>query len=138
MPNNSTSFYNNYYLEDKSKKSKQENILKNDFTLDQNDYEKLKMAEQMNKLYSNSYGTNKENNVLNENNKIFDFNSSNFFRKAGKAYISIMNDSVLFINDPEKSFNKFGIIFTKENNLIYIGFAILIFSFMLWLIDITS
>lgn len=135
MPNNSTSFYNNYYLEDKSK---QENILKNDFTLDQNDYEKLKMAEEMNKLYSNSYGANKENNVLNENNKIFDFNSSNFFKKAGKTYISIMNDSVLFINDPEKSFNKFGIIFTKENNLIYIGFAILIFSFMLWLIDITS
>lgn len=138
MPSNSTLFYNNYYLEDKSKKSTQENILKNPFTLDYNDYEKLKTAEQYNKLYSNIYGVNKENNILNENNKIFDFNSSDFFRKAGKAYISIMNDSVIFINDPNKSFNKFGIIFTKENNLIYIGFAILIFSFMLWLIDITS
>ena len=49
-----------------------------------------------------------------------------------------MNDFVLFINDPDKSYNKFGIIFTKEDNLIYIGFAILIISFMFWLIDITS
>jgi len=135
MPSNSTSFYNNYYLEDKNS---QENILKNDFTIDKNDYENLKTAEQYNLLYANTYGVNKKNSILNENNKIFDFNSSNFFRKAGKAYISIMNDTVLFINDPDKSFNKFGIIFTKENNLIYIGFAILIFSFMLWLIDITS
>ena len=135
MPSNSTSFYNNYYLEDKNS---QENILKNDFTIDKNDYENLKTAEQYNLLYANTYGVNKKNSILNENNKIFDFNSSDFFRKAGKTYISIMNDTVIFINDPDKSFNKFGIIFTKENNLIYIGFAILIFSFMLWLIDITS
>jgi hypothetical protein len=138
MPSDSTSFYNNYYLEDKSNKNKEENILKNDFTLSYNDYQNLKNSEQYNKLFSNTYGVNKENNVLNENNKIFDFNSSDFLKKSGKAYISIMRDSVIFINDPDKSFNKFGIIFTKENNLIYIGFAILIFSFMLWLIDITS
>jgi hypothetical protein len=138
MPSNSTSFYNNYYLENKDEKGTQENILKNSFTIDKNDYENLKTAEQYNLLYANTYGVNKKNSILNENNKIFDFNSSNFFRKAGKAYISIMNDTVLFINDTDKSFNKFGIIFTKENNLIYIGFAILIFSFMLWLIDITS
>jgi hypothetical protein len=118
MPSNSTSFYNNYYLENKSKKSIEENILKNDFTLDYNDYEKLKMAEQINKLNINTYGVNKENNVLNENNKIFDFNSSNFFKKAGKAYISIMNDFVLLLNDSDRSLNKIGIIFTKENNLI--------------------
>lgn len=138
MPSKSTSFYNNYYLEDKSKTSIDENILKNNFTLDYNDYEKLKIAEQYNKLYSNIYGVNKENIGLNENNKIFDFNSPEFLKKSGKAYISIMNDLTLFFNEPDKSYNKLGIIFTKENNLIYIGFAILVFSFMLWLIDITS
>jgi hypothetical protein len=95
MPSSSTSFYNNYYLEDNSKKSIDENILKNDFTLDYTDYQKLKTNEQYNKLYSNTYEINKENNVLNENNKIFNFVSSDFFRKAGKAYISIMNDFVL-------------------------------------------
>ena len=138
MPSSSTSFYNNYYLEDNSKKSIDENILKNDFTLDYTDYQKLKTNEQYNKLYSNTYGVNKENNVLSENNKIFNFVSSDFLKKAGKAYISIMNDFVLLLNDPDKSLNKIGIIFTKENNLIYIGFAVLIISFMFWLIDITS
>lgn len=138
MPSSSTSFYNNYYLEDNSKKSIDENILKNDFTLDYTDYQKLKTNEQYNKLYSNTYGVNKENNVLSENNKIFNFVSSDFLKKAGKAYISIMNDFVLLLNDSDRSLNKIGIIFTKENNLIYIGFAILIISFMFWLIDITS
>ena len=138
MPSSSTSFYNNYYLEDNSKKSIDENILKNDFTLDYTDYQKLKTNEQYNKLYSNTYGVNKENNILSENNKIFNFISSDFFKKAGKAYISIMNDFVLLLNDPDRSLNKIGIIFTKENNLIYIGFAVLIISFMFWLIDITS
>jgi hypothetical protein len=134
-----TTFYNNYFLQDKkNNNSKDENILKNNFTLDYNDYEKLKIAEQYNKLYSNIYGANKENISLNENNKIFDFNSNDFLKKSGKVYISIMNDLTLFINDDNKSFNKFGIIFTKDENLIYIGFAILLFSFILWLIDITS
>jgi len=138
MPSNSTSYYNNYYLEDKSKSNTQENILKNDFGLNYTDYENLKTAEQYNKLYSNIYGVNKENIALNENNKIFNFNFNGFLIKSSKAYISIMNDIVLFINDPDKSYNKFGIIFTKEDNLIYIGFAVLIISFMFWLIDITS
>ena len=134
-----TTFYDNYFLENKkNNNSKDENILKNNFTLDYNDYEKLKIAEQYNKLYSNIYGVNKENISLNENNKIFDFNSSDFLKKSGKVYISIINDLTLFINDNNKSLNKFGIIFTKDDNLIYIGFAILLFSFILWLIDITS
>ena len=136
-----TTFYDNYFLQDKknnNRNSKDENILKNNFTLDYNDYEKLKIAEQYNKLYSNIYGVNKENISLNENNKIFDFNSNDFLKKSGKVYISIINDLTLFINNDNKSFNKFGIIFTKDDNLIYIGFAILLFSFILWLIDITS
>jgi hypothetical protein len=134
-----TTFYDNYFLQDKkNNNSKDENILKNNFTLDYNDYEKLKIAEQYNKLYSNIYGVNKENISLNENNKIFDFNSNDFLKKSGKVYISIINDLTLFINDDNKSFNKFGIIFTKDDNLIYIGFSILLFSFILWLIDITS
>ena len=76
-----TSFYNKYYL-DRPKEStgQNKNILKKQFTLNNNDYEKLKIAEQYNKLYSNIYGVNKENIVLNENNKIFDFNSPDFFK----------------------------------------------------------
>lgn len=128
----STSFYNRYFLE------KNKNILKNNFTLDYNDYEKLKIAEQYNKLYSNIYGVNQEQNILNENNKIFNFNLNGFLKKSGKAYISIINDLTIYINDPEKNYNKLGIIFTKDDNLIYIGFAIVVLAFFMWLIDITS
>ena len=45
-----TSFYNKYYLNDRDS-----NILKKDFTLNTTEYEKLKIAEQYNKLYSNIY-----------------------------------------------------------------------------------
>jgi len=128
----STSFYNRYFLE------KDKNILKNKFTLDYNDYEKLKIAEQYNKLYSNIYGVNKENNEVKENDKIFNLNMNGFLKKSGKAYVSIINDLTIFVNDPDKSYNKLGVIFTKDENLIYIGFAVVVLAFFMWLIDITS
>ena len=128
----STSFYNRYFLE------KDKNVLKNKFTLDYNDYEKLKIAEQYNKLYSNIYGVNKNNNEIKENNKVFNLNIDGFLKKSGKAYVSIINDLTIYINDPNKSYNKLGIIFTKDENLIYIGFAVVVLAFFMWLIDITS
>ncbi len=128
----STSFYNRYFLE------KDKNILKNKFTLDYNDYEKLKIAEQYNKLYSNIYGVNKDNIEIKENNKVFNLNMDGFLKKSGKAYVSIINDLTIYINDPNKSYNKLGLIFTKDENLIYIGFAVVVLAFFMWLIDITS
>ena len=43
-----------------------------------------------------------------------------------------------YLGSDDKSLNKLGVIFTKNDNLIYIGILFIILSFFLWLIDITS
>ena len=138
-----TSFYNKYYLNNSGKEninSENINILKKDFTLNYSDYQKLKISEQYNKLYSNIYDKNKINIEENENKKIYNLSFSDLINKSGLVYINLLNDLAIFfsINNKDKSLNKLGKILVKDDNLIYIGVLILVLSFLLWLINITS
>jgi len=137
-----TSAYQSYYLDNSKNASKQNatGVLKKDFTLDITDYEKLKIAEQYNKLYTNIFETNKENEKLKENKKIFNMSIKELINKSGQVYISLINDLSIFFNDGEEyiNINKLGLILTKEDNLLYIGILILIIAFFLWIIQITT
>jgi hypothetical protein len=139
-----TSFYDNYRLtnNDNNKDildNKNFNVLKKDYTLNYTDYEKLKIAEQYNRLYSNVYETNKSNVDINENKKIYNLSLNDLLNKSGGVYINLLNDLSIFFskNSSDKSINKLGLIITKEDNLLYIGVLVLFLSFLLWLIDIT-
>jgi hypothetical protein len=140
-----TSFYNNFKLnnnDDNNKDildNKNINVLKKDYTLNYTDYEKLKIAEQYNRLYSNVYETNKTNVEINENKKIYNLSLNDLVNKSGGVYINLLNDLSIFFskNNNDKSINKLGLIITKEDNLLYIGVLVLFLSFLLWLIDIT-
>jgi hypothetical protein len=142
--NNSTSFYNKYYLNNTNKgnnvNSENINILKKDFTLNYSDYQKLKISEQYNKLYSNIYDKNQVNIEQNENKKIYNLSFNDLINKSGIVYINLLNDLALYfsINNKDKNINKLGQILVKDDNLIYIGLLILVLSFLLWLINITS
>ena len=142
--NNSTSFYNKYYLNNTNKgnnvNSENINILKKDFTLNYSDYQKLKISEQYNKLYSNIYDKNQVNIEQNENKKIYNLSFNDLINKSGTVYINLLNDLALYfsINNKDKNINKLGQILVKDDNLIYIGLLILVLSFLLWLINITS
>ena len=131
-----TSFYNKYYLDD----NKNTNILKKKFTLNTTDYEKLKISEQYNKLYSNIYNKNNENILIEENKKIYNLSINDLLKKSVIVYNNLLNDLSIFFSEKEKdkTFNKLGLIFTKDDNLLYIGILILFLSFLLWLIDITK
>jgi hypothetical protein len=140
-----TSFYNNFKLnnnDDNNKDildNKNINVLKKDYTLNYTDYEKLKIAEQYNRLYSNVYETNKTNVEINENKKIYNLSLNDLVNKSGGVYINLLNDLSIFFSksNNDKSINKLGLIITKEDNLLYIGVLVLFLSFLLWLIDIT-
>lgn len=137
-----SSAYQSYYL-DNSKNTPKQNatgVLKKDFTLDITDYEKLKIAEQYNKLYTNIFETNKENEKLKENKKIFNMSIKEIINKSGQVYISLINDLSTFFQDGDEyiNINKLGLILTKEDNLLYIGILILIIAFFLWIIQITT
>ena len=114
------------------------NVLKKDFTLDYTDYEKLKIAEQYNKLYSNIYEGNKQAIIDNDNKKIFNMSLMTLAKKSSDVYIKLVNDLSNYFSDTNpKDINKLGLIITKDDNLLYIGILVLIIAFMLWLIDVT-
>lgn len=134
-------FYDKYNLNNiNSDTSKNKTILKKDYTLSYTDYEKLKIAEQYNKLYGQIYNKNTEEVVLNENKKIYNLSFYILFSNAAKVYINILNEISIFFSseNKNKSLNKLGYILTKDDNLLYIGLLVLILSFLLWLIDITK
>ena len=137
-----SSFYKKYDLTTSTgdnSNSENINVLKKDFTINYSDYEKLKIAEQYNKLYSDSFKENKSNELIEENKKLYNLSLNEIIKKAGPVYIKLLNDlSVYFSTDNNKSLNKLGLILTNENNLLYIGLLILFLSFLLWLIEITS
>jgi hypothetical protein len=139
----SNSFYERYNLVKNpvmDSSSENVNILKKDFTLSYSDYQKLKIAEQYNKLYSKSFDQNKINNEIYENKKIYNLSLNELVKKAGPIYISLLNDLSIYFstNNEDKSINKLGYILTKEHNLLYIGLLILIIAFFLWVIEITK
>jgi hypothetical protein len=139
-----TSFYDNYKLNNNNNNkdilnNRNINVLKKDYTLNYTDYEKLKISEQYNRLYSNVYETNKLNVEINENKKIYNLSLNDLLNKSGGVYINLLNDLSIFFskNNTDKSINKLGLIIVKEDNLLYIGVLVLFLSFLLWLIDIT-
>ena len=120
--------------------SKTTNVLKKDYTLDHTNYEKLKINEQYNKLYSNTFTKNKDNIILSENNKVYNLSFSILISNAIKVYMEIINELSIFFSkeQPDKSINKLIYIFVKGDNLIYVGLLITILSFLFWLIDVTK
>jgi hypothetical protein len=139
-----TSFYGNFVL-NKNKESNLSNtstktILKNDYTLDYTDFEKLKIAEQYNKLYSNMYEANRVNQEINENKKIYNLSLNDLFKKSGTVYVKLLNDLSTYFSpqQKDKSLNALGLIITQDDNLLFIGLFIVILSFFLWVIQVTS
>lgn len=133
-----TSFYNKYNLNN-SDNPRDIDVLKKKYTVNYNDYEKLKVSEQYNKLYENVYGENKKNVEINENKKIYNLTLSNLITNSISVYVSLLNDlSIYFYKENKKDLNKLGYILTKNDNLLYIGILILAISFLLWLINITK
>jgi hypothetical protein len=128
-----TSFYNKYHLTGS-------NVLKKDYTLNYTDYEKLKIAEQYNKLYSNTYDKNNINNQINENKKIYNLSIYQLIIHSTTVYTNLLNDLSIYFSEKnsEKNINKLGNILVKDDNLLYIGLLFLILSFSLWLINISS
>lgn len=142
--NSNTNFYNKYKLTNSDRQNpyinKQDiNVLKKNYTLEYTDYEKLKINEQYNRLYSNIYNKNKSNIEINENKKIYNLSLNDLINKSGSVYINLLNDLAIYFSkdNKNKNINQLGLIITKDDNLLYIGVLILLLSFLLWLIDVT-
>ena len=112
-------------------------VLKNQFNFNYSDYQKLKLAEQYNELYSKQFTTNMENEKIVENKKIFNLSLKDLFKNTSVTLSDLLNDLVIYYNQEHKTLNEFILIFTKQQRLIYLGLLLILFAFSLWLIDIS-
>ena len=112
-------------------------VLKNQFNFNYSDYQKLKLAEQYNELYSKQFTTNNENEKIVENKKIFNLSLKDLFKNTSVTLSDLLNDLVIYYNQEHKTLNEFILIFTKQQRLIYLGLLLILFAFSLWLIDIS-
>ena len=115
------------------------NVLKDQFSLNYSDYEKLKLAEQYNQLYLNSFTETDKERISQENKKVYNMSLKLLVQNASRVYIQIINElSNYFTYNDEKNLNQIGYILSKGENMIYVGLLIVVIAFSLWLIDITS
>jgi len=135
----SKNYYDNYKLNNKSDLSKETNILKSDYSLSYNDYQKLNIAQQYNNINENIYNVNNQNIELNENKKIYNLSMKELIKNALHVFNELLNElSIFFSNENKnKNINSLGLILTNHDRLLYIGILVLVIAFLLWLIDIT-
>lgn len=114
------------------------NILKDKFTLEKSDFEKLKQAQQNNELNMLSYQENEKSKVLKENKNIYNMSINSLFNKLSIVSMELLEDLTIFINQKNKNINNFFIIFTKDDRLIYVGILLILLAMSLWFIDITK
>ena len=124
--------------ENENDKQSEKYVLKNKFNFNYSDYQKLKLAEQYNELYSKQFTTNMENEKIVENKKIFNLSLKDLFKNTSVTLSDLLNDLVIYYNQDNKTLNEFILIFTKEQRLIYLGLLIVLLAFSLWLIDISK
>ena len=121
-----------------SKNYNEKYILKDNFNLDSSNYEKIKLAQQYNQLYSDEYSVNKKNEIEYNNKKIYNLSLKDLLTNASFVYMKIISELSIFINNDKKDINNLGLIFTKDDRLLYIGLLVLVISFCLWIINISE
>lgn len=114
------------------------NILKDKFTLEKSDYEKLKQVQQNNELNMLSYQENEKAKVINENKNIYNMSIYSLFKKVSSVSMELVEDITIYLSQKNKNINNFFIIFTKDDRLIYVGILFILLAMSLWFIDITN
>ena len=113
-------------------------VQKDKFTIDIGDFNKLKNAQQMNKLYSQEYKENEKLKLLKENKNIYNLSIHELVNNFSLILMEMTNDISTFINSKNKTVNSFMIIFVKKERLMYVGIFLLSLSLALWFIDISK
>ena len=118
--------------------NERKNILKDEFTLDKSDYQKLKQSQQYNELYSKQYQENEKQKEIKENKNIYNMSIHSLIKNVSKVSMGILEDLTIYMSQKNKNINNFFIIFTKDDRIIYVGILFIILSFSLLFIDISK
>ena len=115
------------------------NILKNESIITLNDYEKYKLNEEYNKLYTNSKIETTELKEEKENNRFYNLSLKKVFDNLITNIVIIINELTVYIKDKDKLSKQDLIeIFVKDDRLIYVGIFLIIISLLLFFIKTSS
>ena len=115
------------------------NILKNESIITLNDYEKYKLNEEYNKLYTNSKIETTELKEEKENNRFYNLSLKKVFDNLITTIVIIINELTVYIKDKDKLSKQDLIeIFVKDDRLIYVGIFLIIISLLLFFIKTSS
>jgi hypothetical protein len=115
------------------------NIINFDSMFSMNDYQKMKMQEQYNKLYDKSKDLNEIRETNKENQRFYNLSIKQIMINLADRLVKILNELVDFINDDkDKTFTRAVDIITKDDHLIYLGIFIIIVAIFLFFISGTS
>ena len=113
-------------------------VLKDNFTLNNQDYNKLKQAQQYNKLYSQQYNENERLKTLKENKNIYNLSIHILLKNLSQVLMDIINEVSVYISKKNKNINELMTIFVKKERLMYVGIFLICLSLALWFIDISK
>jgi hypothetical protein len=113
-------------------------VLKDNFTLNNQDYNKLKQAQQYNKLYSQQYSENERLKTLKENKNIYNLSIHILLKNLSQVLMDIINEVSVYISKKNKNINELMTIFVKKERLMYVGIFLICLSLALWFIDISK
>ena len=113
-------------------------VQKDKFTINMSDFNKLKNAQQLNKLYSQQFNENEKLKEQKINKNLYNLSFHKLIENFSIVLMDIINDISAFINSNNKSINSFMIIFIVKERLLYIGILLLLISLALWFIDISK
>lgn len=107
------------------------------FTMD--DYEKMKLRLQYNKLYKKSRDVNEREAETKEGQRFYNLSLKQIMINLVDRLVKILNAFVDFINDEnEKTLNRAIDIITEGDRLIYLGLFVIIIAMLLFFIGGTS
>ena len=119
-------------------KLEETNVLKEKNIFTENDYEKMMIERQYNKLYEMSQIENEKKKKEFNNKKFYNLSFKQLGDNLSVTFIDMLNEFALYTKKEDGNINDLFIIVTKGGRLIYIGIIFIIISILLYFIDFSK
>lgn len=108
-----------------------QNVMKNDTPLMDSNFEKYNLAKDYNKLYDYSVRGNEKHIKDKYAKRVYNLSLKEIYNNFFSNMVLILNETVDYVYSPNKSFNNFMEIFTKNDRLVYVGILLIVLSFII-------
>ena len=127
-----------YIINSMVNKLEETNVLKEKNIFTENDYEKMMIERQYNKLYEMSQIENEKKKKQFDNKKFYNLSFKQLGDNLSVTFIEMLNEFAIYSKNEDGNINDLFIIVTKGGRLIYVGIIFIIISILLYFIDFSK